>query len=462
MKVKAFKGSSFMTEEVIAPPCVTTSHGKRASTGWDPGAAFSFLASSEIVAWGGKLIFEKGAEKEKGLSKYAYMISVEDCLCPHSCWIEEGSLVLAMVAGHEPVCLLPHRCKPASTSGISIPRSQHGVNVSSVIMYRLNCFGDIAPSVGMHCTYAGRNSSSVLDAPITCVTRLPLDEWVDLNVEERKSCMFGKFQRSQQALPVRKRVLFKYQTVISWGFRKLSSYLRQFAQEVYHAAVAAVTEVRCGSNGMLNGEDWQKEKAETMRSSSSLIMASYSGRDSDTEEPSCIRHAVRALRMETDSGEEKVYVLSSFTAPKSSPTADGLSFHQALVVASPHHTHSLTFCVLGRLGLGSEKDTRGVGQTQRSCCQVVYQEHGVRIVREGCLQLTLQLHKVPSCCKQQEAIYIPSSREELRMNSEQPKFLVAQLSEFKQAELQKGAITSADQKTTAALRNLLFPAPQFQ
>lgn len=57
-------------------------------------------------------------------------------------------------------------------------------------------------------------SSSVLDAPITCVTRLPLDEWVDLNVEERKSCMFGKFQRSQQALPVRKRVLFKYQTVI--------------------------------------------------------------------------------------------------------------------------------------------------------------------------------------------------------------------------------------------------------
>lgn len=155
-----------MTEEVIAPPCVTTSHGKRASTGWDPGAAFSFLASSEIVAWGGTLIFEKGAEKEKGLSKYAYMISVEDCLCPHSGWIEEGSLVLAMVAGHEPVCLLPHRCKPASTSGISIPCSQHGVNVSSVIMYRVNCFGDIAPSVGMHCTYAGRNRCVVSTMPL--------------------------------------------------------------------------------------------------------------------------------------------------------------------------------------------------------------------------------------------------------------------------------------------------------
>ena len=55
---------------------------------------------------------------------------------------------------------------------------------------------------------------AALDAPITCVLRLPLYEWEDFNVEERKSCMFGKFQCSQWALPVRKRVLFKYQTVI--------------------------------------------------------------------------------------------------------------------------------------------------------------------------------------------------------------------------------------------------------
>lgn len=46
-------------------------------------------------------------------------------------------------------------------------------------------------------------SSAALEAPITCVMRLPLCEWVDSSTEEGKSCMFRKFQRSQWALPER-------------------------------------------------------------------------------------------------------------------------------------------------------------------------------------------------------------------------------------------------------------------
>lgn len=58
-------------------------------------------------------------------------------------------------------------------------------------------------------------ASTALAAPITHVMRLPLYEWVDFNVEKRKSCVFGKFQCSQWALPVSKIVLFKYQPVIA-------------------------------------------------------------------------------------------------------------------------------------------------------------------------------------------------------------------------------------------------------
>lgn len=56
---------------------------------------------------------------------------------------------------------------------------------------------------------------TALDAPITHVMRLPLYEWVDFDVQKRKSCVFGKFQCSQWALSVNKLVLFKYQTVIA-------------------------------------------------------------------------------------------------------------------------------------------------------------------------------------------------------------------------------------------------------
>lgn len=86
----------------------------------------------------------------------------------------------------------------------------HGIGMSQCL---LQAFKGIDMSQHLHPSIPPP-SYAALDAPITCVMRLPLYEWVDFNVEERKSCMFRKFQCSRWALPVRKRVLFKYQTVI--------------------------------------------------------------------------------------------------------------------------------------------------------------------------------------------------------------------------------------------------------
>lgn len=91
--------------------------------------------------------------------------------------------------------------------------SSWGCHIIGISQWLLQAFRDIDMSQYLHPSIPPP-SYAALDAPITCVMRLPLCEWVDFNTEERKSCMFGKFQGSQWAFLVRHCILLKYQTVI--------------------------------------------------------------------------------------------------------------------------------------------------------------------------------------------------------------------------------------------------------